>query len=70
MISDPSALDKSYLNRALEVSIHIGLVTLLAAVCLLILSPFIAVVAWGLIIAIAGYPGYCRLQKLLGGELA
>ena len=25
-------------------------------------------VAWGLTIAIAGYPAYCRLQKLLGGR--
>jgi hypothetical protein len=25
-------------------------------------------VAWGLTIAIAGYPTYCRLQKLLGGR--
>jgi predicted PurR-regulated permease PerM len=68
MLSDPTAFDKSYLNRALEVSIHVGLIVLLAAACLRILSPFIAVVAWGLIIAIAGYPGYCRLRKLLRGR--
>ena len=30
MISDPTALDKSHLNRALEVSIHVGLIVLLA----------------------------------------
>jgi predicted PurR-regulated permease PerM len=60
--------DKTYLNRALEVFIHIGLFVALAAACLLILSPFISVVVWGLIIAIAGYPGYCKLQKLVGGR--
>ena len=60
--------DKSYLNRALEISIHLGLIFLLAAACLSILKPFIAVVAWGVIIAIAGHPGYSRLQKLLGGR--
>jgi predicted PurR-regulated permease PerM len=60
--------EKSYLNRALEVSIHIGLVALLVAACFLVLSPFIATVAWGLTIAIAGYPAYRRLQKLLGGR--
>jgi predicted PurR-regulated permease PerM len=60
--------DKAYLNRALEVSIHIGLFVALAAACLLILSPFISVIVWGLIIAIAGYPGYCKLQKLVGGR--
>ncbi len=66
MTYNPPAADKSYLNRALEVSIHIGLIGLLLAACLVILGPFIAVVAWGLIIAIAGYPGYRKLQKLLG----
>jgi predicted PurR-regulated permease PerM len=68
VISDTPAPDKPYLKRALEVSLHIGLIVLLVAACLLILSPFIAVIAWGLIIALAGYPGYCRLQKLLGGR--
>jgi predicted PurR-regulated permease PerM len=66
--SDHPSPDKSYLNRALEVSIHIGLFALLAAACFLVLSPFIAVVAWGVTIAIAGYPGYCKLRKLLGGR--
>jgi predicted PurR-regulated permease PerM len=60
--------DKSYLKRAVEVSIHLGLIFLLAAACLSILKPFISLIAWGVIIAIAGYPGYCWLQKLLGGR--
>ena len=42
MTSGQPASDKSYLNRALEISIHIGLIVLLAAACLIILSPFIA----------------------------
>ena len=67
MSPDRPEPDKSYKNRAVEVSIHLGLIFLLAAACLSILSPFIAVVAWGLIIAIAGYPGYRWLQKLMGG---
>jgi predicted PurR-regulated permease PerM len=60
--------DKAYLNRALEVSIHVGLFVALTAACLLIVSPFISVIVWGLIISIAGYPGYCKLQKLVGGR--
>jgi predicted PurR-regulated permease PerM len=60
--------DKTYLNRAVEVSIHIGLFVALAAGCLVILSPFISVIVWGLIIAIAGYPSYCKLQKLVRGR--
>ena len=68
MAADRPTTKKSHLNRAVEVSIHVGLIFLLAAACLSILKPFIAVVTWGLIIAIAGYPGYCWLQKLLGGR--
>jgi predicted PurR-regulated permease PerM len=68
MTSDRPAPDRSHLNRAVEVSIHLGLILLLAIACFRILSPFIAVVAWGLIIAIAGYPGYRRMKGLLGGR--
>ena len=68
MTSIQPASDKSHLSRALEVFIHLTLIVLLAATCFLILRPFIALVAWGLTIAIAGYPAYCRLQKLLGGR--
>jgi hypothetical protein len=60
---DQPVPDKEYLNRALEVSIHICLFVLLAAACLLILRPFIAVAVWGLIISIAGYPGYFSLPS-------
>jgi predicted PurR-regulated permease PerM len=66
--SDQPALDKSYLNRAVEVFIHLGLIFLLAIACLRILIPFIAVVAWGVIIAIACYPGYRRMKSLLSGR--
>jgi predicted PurR-regulated permease PerM len=60
--------DKEYLGRALEVSIHVGLFILLAAACLLISRPFLPLIAWGIIIAIAAYPGYRRLQNVLGGR--
>jgi predicted PurR-regulated permease PerM len=60
--------DKDYLGRALEVSIHVGLLILLVAACLLILRPFLPLIAWGIIIAIAVYPGYRRLQNVLGGR--
>ena len=68
MTADRPTPEQSHLKRAVEVSIHLGLIFLLGAACLSILKPFIGVVAWGVIIAIAGYPGYCWLQKLLGGR--
>jgi len=63
-----SHFDKTRMSQALEVSIHIGLAFLLAMSCLLILRPFIPLLAWGIIIAVAAYPGFKKLQKLLGGR--
>ena len=62
------ATSKNYIQRAIELSIHIGLLALLAIACLWILRPFILLVAWGIIIAIAVYPAYRKLQSLLGGR--
>lgn len=59
---------KDYVNRAVEVSIHIGLIFLLAAACFLMLRPFLPLIAWGIIIAIAVYPGYQKLQLALRGR--
>jgi predicted PurR-regulated permease PerM len=60
--------NKNYVSRALDVSIHVGLLILLAAACFLILRPFVPLLAWGIIIAIAAHPGYRRLKNLLGGR--
>ena len=59
-------LDKTYLSRALEVSIHVGLFILLATACLLILRPFLPLTAWGIVIAIAVYPGYAQVEEFPG----
>lgn len=55
-------------SRALEVSLNIGLAILLAVSCLLILRPFIPLLTWGAIIAVAAYPGFKKLQRILGGR--
>ena len=55
-------------RRALEVTIHVGLTLLLAAACLLILLPFLPLVVWGIVIAIAVFPAYRKLRNLLGGR--
>lgn len=60
--------NKDYVSRAVEVSIHIGLVILMAAACFLILRPFIPLIAWGIIVAIAVFPRYRQLQRALGGR--
>jgi predicted PurR-regulated permease PerM len=58
----------NYVSRALEVCIHVGLLILLAAACLLIIRPFVPLIVWGIIIAIAAYPAYRRLLILLRGH--
>lgn len=63
-----SASNKEYLSRALEASINIGLAALLAASCLLIVKPFVPLIAWGIIIAVASYPAFLKLQRILGGR--
>ena len=59
---------KEYVRRAVEVSIHVGLVALLLTACLLILRPFVPLIAWGIIIAIAVYPAYRKLRNLVSGR--
>ena len=63
-----SASNKEYVSRALEASINIGLAALLAASCLLIVKPFVPLIAWGIIIAVASYPVFLKLQRVLGGR--
>lgn len=65
MVLPQATRDKTHVQRALEVSIHIGLVALLALTCFVILRPFIPLITWGIIIAVAIYPGYRRLRHLL-----
>ena len=62
------ATEETYIARAVEASINVGLVALLVAVCLLILAPFVPIIVWGIIIAVASYPTLRRLQSALQGR--
>ena len=53
MAGEPSAHDRQYVNRALETSLYVGLALLLTIACLLVVLPFVPMLAWGTIIAIA-----------------
>ena len=63
-----SLQNKEYVRRAIEVSIHVGLMVLLTAACLFILRPFLPLVAWGIVIAIAVFPAYRWLRSMVGGR--
>lgn len=60
--------DAKYVSRALEASIRIGLAIVLVVACFVIVRPFLPLIVWGAIIAIAVYPRYQKLLLLLGGR--
>ena len=53
---------------AIEIAIRLGLIFLILAWCLQILTPFISLVAWGAIIAVALYNPFLKLVEKLGGK--
>lgn len=65
---DQPSSDKMFITRAFEATIKIGLVVLLLFWCFRIGQPFIEIITWGIIIAVAIHPGYNRLKSLLGGR--
>jgi predicted PurR-regulated permease PerM len=54
--------------QAIEIAIRLGLIFLILAWCLQILTPFISLVAWGAIIAVAIYTPFLKLVDKLGGK--
>lgn len=68
MTTEQRADEANYVNRAIEVFIHVGMVVLLTAACFFILRPFLPIIAWGIIVAIAVFPVYRKLQQALGGR--
>lgn len=69
-VSEKSQLEKSrfFIRNAMDSAIQIGLLFLLAAWCIDIIRPFVGIVAWAAIIAIALYPLHCKLAGALGGK--
>lgn len=63
-----NASSSSPVRQAIEIAVYLGLIALIVAWCLHILSPFISLLAWGAIIAISIYPLHTRLVDALGGR--
>ena len=60
--------DKSFQKNAMASFVQIGALFLLLIMCFRILSPFLTIVAWALIIAVALYPAHSALTAKLGGR--
>ena len=63
-----SSVEQKFLATAMASFIQIGAVLIIAYWCFLIVSPFVPVVLWGLIIAVALYPTHVALTARLGGR--
>lgn len=66
--SDTLLSTDNFPNTAIETAIKLGIIFLLASLCLRILEPFLMPVFWGIIIAVAIYPLYLKLKNILGGR--
>jgi predicted PurR-regulated permease PerM len=66
--TDAATKQHAELNYPLETAIQIGLAALLVIGCLLILRPFIPLIMWGIIIAIASYPTFLKFERVIGGR--
>ena len=64
-------MDKTkFMSWTLESSIRIALLFLLIVVSFLIFRPFLIVTVWGIILAVAFYPIFLRLKKIVKGKRA
>jgi len=68
MSDSAAASEETFTRNSIEAVIRIGLLLLLATWCLQIVTPFIVPVIWGVVIAVAVYPLFCKLKNLLGGR--
>ncbi|NEV61210.1 AI-2E family transporter [Thiorhodococcus minor] len=62
--------ENPFVDNALEATIRIGVLLLIAAWCFSIIKPFIIPIAWAIIIAVGTYPAYGKLTARLGGRRA
>ncbi len=67
-ISDTVAADRNFQKNAMASFIQIAAVVLLVVLCFKIMAPFISIVVWGMIIAVALYPVHVKLSGTLGGR--
>ena len=63
-----SSRDPAFLKNAVEAAVQIGLIALLVIWCIDIVKPFVALLVWGVIIAIAIYPLHQRIVAAIGGR--
>jgi len=64
----PGSPQNTPTTQAIEIAIRLAVIFLIFAWSLLILAPFISLIAWGAIIAVAIYTPFMKLVEKLGGR--
>ncbi len=67
-MNQPDSNQNAAVALSIEIAIRLGLVFIIAAWCLQILTPFISLIMWGAIISISVYSPYLKLVEKLGGR--
>ena len=65
---DSSSVDQKFLANSMASFLQIAAVVLLIFTCYKIVAPFLPIVVWGVIIAVAVYPSHVSLTAKLGGK--
>jgi len=68
MQSDNTLFRKLLSKDLMDVMIRLGIIAALAVLCYRVFAPFLGLVLWALILAVALYPLHQRIAKRLGGR--
>jgi predicted PurR-regulated permease PerM len=63
-----SSSEKDYLEKSLDIAVRLAVIGVIVLGSFRIFSPFMAAVLWGVVIAIALYPIFEKMKKMLGGN--
>ena len=66
--SDTTAADRNFQKNAMASFIQIAALVVLVVWCIQIIAPFISVILWGMLIAVALYPVHSLLAAKFGGR--
>lgn len=66
--ADSSSVDQKFLANAMASFLQILAVFILLYWCFLIVSPFVSIVVWAIIISVAVYPAFVALTAKVGGR--
>ena len=62
------SVPKPLVDQAVEAAVRVGLIAALVVLCFRIVEPFLVPIVWGIILAVAAWPGYEWLLLRLGGR--